>query len=225
MSALALVASAALPLVAAEAAPRNLRVKKSASIPFGGGGIGAFTPAAADPGRVAAMSASGLSATGFRFTPAAGPGNRRGVTVAVRARTARPDTARVAALGTSAVLPTAYNLGVSIGWKRFALSGDVARMDAGLLPLGREAVDLGLSYSGKQWSTRVQVGADRATDQRSLIGPDQSYSVDLGGSYALTRNLELSGGVRYKRERDRTDYIFDDQRDSQAVYVGTAFRF
>jgi hypothetical protein len=49
--------------------------------------------------------------------------------------------------------------------------------------------------------------------------------VDVGGSYALTRRLSVTGGVRYKVERDRISALSDNRIDSQAVYVGTAFKF
>jgi predicted porin len=102
----------------------------------------------------------------------------------------------------------------------------VAMVEGGLLPLDREAADVGLSYSGNKWSTRIQLGAERATGDRARIaGIDESYSVDVGGSYALTRNLDVTGGVRYKLERDRLDRFTDNRQDSQAVYVGTAFKF
>ena len=47
----------------------------------------------------------------------------------------------------------------------------------------------------------------------------------MGGSYSLTRNIDLTAGLRYKSERERLTRFNDDRRDSQAVYVGTAFRF
>lgn len=195
------------------------------------GSIGSFTPAAADARRSAALARSGVSAASlnsgsFRFTPASAPGSRRAVTVAVRARAATTAEAeRTASLATAAIAPSAYNLGVSVGWKRFALSGDIAKVEGGLLPGDRESADIGLSYSGNKWSTKLQVGADRAIGQPRLIGEDESYSVDLGGSYALSRNLEVTGGLRYRLQRDRLEPIADQRRDSQAVYVGTAFKF
>jgi hypothetical protein len=191
------------------------------------GSLGSFTPPAADSRRGAALSRGGLSSSGFRFTPSAAPGSRRAVTVALRARAnTKAQAARTALASATNAAPAAYNLGVAVGWKRFALTGDVARVDAGGLPGSHEAVDVGLSYSGKSWSTRLQVAADRTPDDvPRLIAEPKSYSVDLGGSYALTRNLEVTGGVRYRRDRDRLEPIDDDRRDSQAVYIGTAFRF
>jgi len=201
---------------------RGLRITLSAP-----GSLGSFTPAAADPRLAAAFARSGLGVSGFRFTPAASPGNRRAVTVAIRARAVtKAEAERTASLAPTALTPTAYNLGVSLGWKRFALSGDVTKLDTGIMPGSREAADVSLSYSGNKWSTRLQLAADRPTgEQPMLMGGDQAYSVDLGGSYSIGRNLELTGGMRYRLERDRIQQLVDERRDSQAVYVGTAFRF
>ena len=52
-----------------------------------------------------------------------------------------------------------------------------------------------------------------------------NYSVDVGGAYSLTRNIALTGGVRYRIDHERLSALKDDRRDSQAVYVGTAFKF
>jgi hypothetical protein len=217
----------AVALAPAPAATSTIVKKRPALSLSGTGGLGSFTPAAADPRLAAAFARGGVGATnGFHFTPSSTPGGRRAVTVAVRARAnTKAEAERTALVSTPSITPTAYNLGVSVGWKRFAVSGDIAKVDVGPLPGGREAVDIGLSYSGRQWSTKLQVAADRSLgDQPRLIGNDEAYSVDLGGSYSLTRNLEVTGGVRYRRQRDRLEVV-DERRDSQAVYVGTAFKF
>ena len=53
-----------------------------------------------------------------------------------------------------------------------------------------------------------------------------AYKWDVGESYRLTRNLDVSAGVRYSQQHDRLTTINDrGQQDSQAVYVGTQFRF
>ena len=236
VTALALCTSAFLP---AEAATRPVRKRLSGasgiSLPSSSG-IGSFTPAAADPRRAALAGLSGLNGSGFRFTPSAAPGSRRAVTVAVRARAtnARIDAQRASIItnvgaangGNLALAPSVYNLGVSIGWKKFAVSGDFARSENNLLPVDNQAIDLGLSYSSRKWSTRLNLASDRALGTRpALVGVDESYSVDLGGAYSLTRNLDLAGGLRYKTQRERVDAIADQRRDSQAIYIGTAFRF
>jgi hypothetical protein len=227
-------ALAALLLAAAPAtAVSKTGQKRGASGKFSAASIGSFTPAAADPRAAALIARSGL-ASGFRFTPAATPGGRRAVTVAVRAvrsnthasPAATPRTALAAAEQATPLTPISYSLGAAFGWKRFALSGDLTRVETGPLPGGRQIADVGVSYVAPRWSTRLQLGTDRSDrSQPSLLGRDESYSVDVVGSYSLTRNLDVTGGVRYKSQRDWVREFDDQRRDSQSVYVGTAFRF
>lgn len=192
---------------------------------------GSFTPSAADPKLAALFARGGLDASGFRFTPSESRIGNRAVTVAVRARsnaTPRDGGDRLAAVSpaTVGVTPIAYNLGVAVGWKRFAVSGDVAKVDLGAVPGSREAADVAFSYSGAKWTGRVGASADRALPGSvRALGDQSSYSIDVGGSYSLTRNLDLTAGMRLKTDRDRMARVDDDRRDSQAVYVGTAFRF
>jgi hypothetical protein len=189
--------------------------------------LGGFTPAAGDP-RLAALFARAGFASGFRFTPAETRADSRAVTVAVRARNNNvtdPGRVAVADAGTTIGLaPIAYSMGASVGWRRLALSGDVARVDLAGLG-GREAADVALSYTAPRWSGRVKAQADRALDDTPRAIADlPSYSLDVGGSYSLTRNLDVTAGVRYRTDRERLARL-DDRRDSQGVYVGTAFRF
>ena len=107
-------------------------------------GIGTFTPASADPKLAAMLARSGLPDSGFRFTPSEsrrGAGNA--VTVAVRARTTRGNQvnstqAAVATTPSLSLAPAAYNLGVSVGWKRFAVSGDLAKVEGQAALLDRD---------------------------------------------------------------------------------------
>ncbi|WP_236697352.1 hypothetical protein [Sphingomonas sp. Leaf357] len=198
-------------------------------------GAGSFTPASADPRLAAVFARGGLDSAGFSFTPS--ESRRAGshaVTVAVRARSTRSAmyaerngvAASVAAPQVS-LAPIAYNLGVAVGWKRFALSSDVGRVDMAGLPGSRERMDLGLSYTGKRFSGQVKAISDRPlAGAPKLVEEAPNYALDVGGSYSLTRNLDVTAGVRYKTERDRLERLKDDNRlDSQAVYIGTAFRF
>jgi hypothetical protein len=154
----------------------------------------------------------------------------RSVTVAVRARSNADSAAggqsALVASSAPSIAPIAYNLGVAVGWKKFAVSGDMQKMD--IMGVGkREAVDLGVSYTNRRFSTRLQVGADRSTGP-ALRGPGNAdgYSVDLGSSYSITRSVDVTAGLRYRAEReDRLLPQNDTRRDSQAVYLGTAFRF
>lgn len=198
--------------------------------------MGTFTPASADPQMARALRRAGISSRGMRFTPSGSQQGDRPVTVAVRARGSAPQQsardAEVAMASSSqgsltAVTPSAYNLGVSVGWRRFAISGDVSRVDNGLLPgRSRESANVGVSYSGSNWSTRVQLSADRPAENSapSLVDNEERVALDVGGSYSIARNLDITGGVRYQRQH-RLETVPDGERDSQAVYVGTAFRF
>jgi hypothetical protein len=225
MAVLALVLTPAL-----AASNQGQKGKRKLAAPSFSGGT--FTPAVANPRLAAEFARRGLQPGSFRFTPAsASPDKSKAVRVAVRARaTTAAQAARTQADAPEATLtsltPAAYNLGVSVGWKSFALSGDVAKVQGGPIPGGREAAEIGLSYNLKKFTGRVDVGAERTEPTHLRIVPqEQSYSVGVGGSYRLTRNLDVTGGVRYKIQEDRLQPLADNRRDSQAVYIGTAFRF
>jgi hypothetical protein len=214
------------PALAATSQPAK-RARPAASLR-----AGTFTPAVADPRLAAELARRGYQANSFRFTPAPTAINRsQSIRVAIRARAATPAgalrrAADVSATPVTAITPTVYNLGASIGWKRFALSGDVDTVKGGALPLDRQAAEVGVSYSGSRFTARAEAGvarSDPATPR--IVAEDESYTAGLSGSYRIARNLDVTGGVRYKIQRDRLEALADQRRDSQAVYVGTAFRF
>jgi hypothetical protein len=154
------------------------------------------------------------------------------VRVAIRARAATPVRApasQAAAVPASvtALAPSTYNLGVAVGWRRFAVAGDIAKSKPAVPALGgRESAVVGVSYSLKRFTGRVAVGADRPEgNPLPALREGDKYSVDVGGSYSLSRRVALTGGVRYNVERDRASALRDERRDSQAVYVGTALKF
>jgi len=228
----------AVVLTPALAAPQKRAAPSKHSYSFSGRGTGSFTPAVADPRLAAAFARRDPGAGTFRFTPATAAMNKtKAVRVAVRARTgtvtrtarmtdATPAAAVAAAPSTAAAIsPTVYNLGVAVGWKRFALSGDLASVQKGIVPGERKSAEVGVAYSGKKAGGRLKVAAERVEGSQRLVGPDATYSVDLGASYSIARNLDVTGGVRYKVEQERLQPTADRRRDSQAVYVGTAFRF
>lgn len=195
--------------------------------------LSSFTPANPDPKLAAALAGKSLSLTDFKFTPAPAKGRPSQVRVAIRARVNAPAEAAVAqasapTTAVTALTPTSYNLGVAVGWKRFAVSGDVSKVQSADPAFGgRETAIVGVSYSlSKRLSTRVAVGADRSTGNPVAgLRQGNNVSVDVGSSYSLSRHIALTGGVRYNRERDRLTALQDDRRDSQAVYIGTAFKF
>jgi hypothetical protein len=192
--------------------------------------ISSFTPANADPKLAAALAGRGLSLHDFKFTPAPAKGRPSQVRVAIRARSTNPAATAAAAETTAAAValaPTTYNLGVAVGWKRFAVAGDVAKVKEADSAIGdRESAVVGVSYSLNRFTGRVAVGAERG-DRRALpaLRKNDNVSVDLGGSYSLSRRIAVTGGVRYRIDHNRIAAMADDRRDSQAVYIGTAFKF
>jgi len=189
--------------------------------------ISSFTPANGDPRLAAAFANKPLSLTDFKFTPAAAKGRPSQLRVAIRARVGTQAPAN-ATPALAALTPASYKLGVAVGWKQFAVSGDVSKVTSPDPALGgRETAVVGVSYSLKRFTGRVAVGADRAEGRPlAALRRGDNYSLDVGGSYSLSRRIALTGGVRYEIDRDKQQSALkDDRRDSQAVYIGTAFKF
>jgi hypothetical protein len=205
--------------------------KRPAAVSVSFDPVSTFTPATADPRLAAAFAGKSASLTDFKFTPAPSKGRPSQVRVAIRARADSPTKIADAGALTSSVTsltPASYNLGVAVGWRRFAVSGDVGKTKEANPALGgRESAALGVSYSlNKRLTGRVAVGADRS-DGRALtpLRKADNYSLDVGGAYSVTRNIAVTGGVRYRIDHERLSAVTDARRDSQAVYVGTAFKF
>lgn len=217
------------------------------------GGIGSFTPASVDQQLVSQITAQIKGHTPgrgrlFRFTPA-GMENRpdRAVTVAVRVddigardlvvRAALP--AGVAAPGAAPVriAPMVYNLGIARGYQSFAAAPGTSRESARLDLQRLEMPDLRAigrkdGFAASQSNAPARLAPRIELDTRERVGHaprtfegQGDYQVDLGGSYRLTRNLDVTAGVRYSPERDRLRPLTNGKKDSQAVYVGTQFRF
>jgi len=222
---LAAVSAVGLLLSPAAAAPAK---RKAPAVAVSFDPLSTFTPGGADPKLAASVASRGLSLTDFKFTPAAAKSRPSQVRVAIRAR---PDAAlrakadAVSASPVMALTPATYNLGAAVGWRRVAISGDVAKTDSRNPVVGtKESAVVGVSYSLKRFTGRVAVGAER-DDRLPALRDRENYSVDLGGAYNITRQIAVTGGVRYNVERDRNAVVADNRRDSQAVYVGTAFKF
>ena len=225
--AVALTAAALLAVPAIAVAASKTRPP---AISFSFERITGFTPAAADPRLAAALAGRGLGSDGFKFTPAAAKGRPSQIRVAVRARGLAPNAIRpldpAAAPMIGALTPASFNLGAAVGWKRFALAGDVAKAVSVDPAFGtRKSALVGVSYNLKKFTGRVAVGAERSEGRLTGLGQPDNVSVDVGAAYSLSRRIALTGGVRYRVEQDRLAALADQRRDSQAVYVGTAFKF
>lgn len=193
--------------------------------------MGAFTPAVADPRLAAVLARSGFNLNrDFRFTPATANERGRQVRVAIRARASTPGEASLASSSqtpVTAITPVSYTLGASLGWRRFAISSDMSESQGGVLPGRRESAEVGVSYRATRNITgRVAVAAERAEGAQRMVADDEAYQLDVGGAYSIARNVDVTAGARYRIARDRIEQQQRDyRRDSQAVYIGTAFRF
>jgi len=192
--------------------------------------LGQFTPASGDPrliARYTKMSANARS--GFSFTPAMTDESRknRAITVVIRARDDASSASRTAAMATGrkapvAITPVAYNLGASVGFEKFVTPSLPRGVDLRNLPVARAPEQ---EERKSRFATRMIARPSEpsgATDRITAPGEDQV--VDVVSSYRVTKNIDVTAGVRYRSD-ERVEPLTDARRDSQAVYVGTAFRF
>ena len=219
------------------------------------GAVAQFTPSSVDP-RMAALVARAASGNArlMRFTPA-GVADRAGrsMTVAVRvdedaARAISVHSAIAAAnelaAGGSApelrLAPVPYNLGLARGYQSFAkapaaaISAPAATLshslsDAGIPDLASYKQAPGVREEVSRFTPRNTASEPRAAAAPRAIDPRDTggdQPLDVAGSYRLTRNVDVTAGVRYTQERERLAPVVDTaKQDSQAVYIGTQFHF
>ena len=205
-----------------------------------------FTPSTVDP-QLARRVAESIRAKGLdlSFTPAGATTARdKTITVAVRVdqQTARAITvnsaAKIAQTKASAsrptIAPTRYNLGMARGYQTFAAApkATMSSFTTGLRSV--EMPDLAdfkpsqgvAKDKPSRFKPRIALenNGDLGRSPRTLESAGEQ-SVDLGGAYRVTKNLDVTAGVRLSQERDRLAPLTDNVQDSQAVYVGTQFRF
>ncbi|RJY09474.1 hypothetical protein [Aurantiacibacter aquimixticola] len=191
----------------------------------------------------------------FTPAAAAVPGAERAVTVAVRvdAQTAQAlaSSTNIAAGRSDAssstslnVTPTRYNLGLARGFGNFTQSSTRPGARSAALSPTRSSPQLSRSLSDanipdlstfaprsrareedSRFAARVEMDERRSVAARDNRGAVSDQMVDVQGSYRLTNNLDITAGVRYEQDRDIVPLPEVDQQDSQAVYVGTQFRF
>lgn len=167
--------------------------------------------------------------SGFRFTPSGQPENRKALSVGVATRVtaAALDRSKAAAPGGNLVVPAGYGLNVSLGWKGFALDTGYSHAEplVGTPLAGQmtDAVNLGLSYGGRNWRTRIEGTAEQS--QPLAFAPlTRRYSLELGGAYRLAPRFSVTGGVRYRIAPEPPSLVMPN-RDDQAVYLGTSIAF
>lgn len=213
----------------------NGNVIQAAAIDF-------FTPASVDP-ELAARVADISDKRGFRFTPAGTNATEkdRTVTVAVRVdeKTAKAISVRTAvasapgknAGGIAGLQASRYDLGIARGYQTFARPVEMPKPKTAIRDL--KAPDLaefkpaGPTAKDKPGRLQPRIALeDQSIAGRSPNTLDASEaSVDVGGSFRLSPNLNVTAGVRLSQERDRIDPLTSSVQDSQAVYVGTQIKF
>lgn len=194
---------------------------------------------AADLARVAPLRSLAKGQL-YLFTPARSPSRPdRSVTVAVRldpqaakaiSVLARKDRLLDSGNGLMRMSGDAFNLGVARGYHNFAqnLVPPTENRKAELPDLTRFSLSPGAGAGDdSRFSPRIVIDEKQAAGRapRTFAG-DPDGMVDVGGAYRVTRNLDVTAGVRYSQDRDRLLPLTTDGKvDSQAVYVGTQFRF
>lgn len=201
-----------------------------------------FTPAGVDPDLAERVNNRyAASRKAMRFTPASGKSVKdRTVTVAVRVddETARAISIRSAMEQAQmtpgqhrvAIAPTRFDLGIARGIQSFAKPA--SELPAGVSKIEMPDLSQFRPSEGSQpdrpsrFQPRIALENERNPGRapRTLEGMGEQ-SVDLGGSYRVTRNLDVTAGVRLSQERSRLAPLTDGVEDDQAVYVGTQLRF
>lgn len=242
----ALAASATLLAVALPSSVFAIgMLSDSASADSGAGGI-SFTPASADPAMAALLAErSGSQAQMVRFTPAGAANARsdRSVTVAIRLdqQSAEALAAGDRRDGDGAtpglrVTPMRYNLGIARGYGSFAqaparLAPSSATIssslsNAGIPDLAEFAPSASTREEPSRFAARVQLDeGTRSVREGQARESINNQLLEVGGSFRLSRNLDITAGLRIEQDRDLVPLPDVEQQDSQAVYVGTQFRF
>lgn len=201
------------------------------------GSIGSFTPVTRDQrlARAYADAARESQTRGFKFTPSSGSmSGERTLTVVVRAGGIEAPVLNRGAQPNVGLAPVAYNLGRGRGLDRFTTAGREPVRELEPITSSVQMPSSGFALQpGKRnrFSTNLQVeerdtAADAPTNETpQTLGTEKSYAVDLNGSFSLSRNLDVQAGIRYRGPDNRLVPLTDQQKDSQAVYVGTKFKF
>jgi hypothetical protein len=151
----------------------------------------------------------------------------KGVSLQLRSRV---QTGKADQLGLAGMPASAYDFNVALGFQGFALDAGVARTAEATRTLS-EAVNLGLSYGGADWRTRLSVTDETLRPDPlynlGLSAPQRALAFELGSSVKLAPNWALTGGIRYAIGQSMTAIRLNDpaQPNSRSVFVGTAFNF
>ena len=207
--------------------------------------LNTFTPSGVDSRLAAKFSAvSGSADSRFPFTLAGADANRnRTIIVAARANsrlTAGAVSVRSAiaaseqGAGNGLRLSTVdYRLTAAKGWQGFALpSAPKLAVKVPMTELGQTGLGKGgfrLDEAAKKpskFNTNIRLDQNReAAPPARGSAAAGDYKLDVGGSFSISRKIDVTAGVRYESENNRVLPTADNRKDSEAVYVGTKIRF
>lgn len=200
-----------------------------------------FTPAGVDSRLAAKVQRSAVSSGAFRFTPS-GLVNRDSNTLTVAARASlsgsmdavsvRSALAKIEAGSGSTVRlhNSSYQLSTAKGWQDFRLPANAVQVEqprlSSMVGKGDYRLDVNDSKKPSRFNTDVSVGkvGNAAPNPRGSAAAGD-YAFNVGGSFSISRRIDVTAGVRYASERDRIAPSADSSPDSEAVYVGTKIRF
>ncbi len=207
--------------------------------------FGTFTPAGVDSELAEHFDINSLSdRAGFAFTPAGGLDDERSVMIVVRAPSAPSSdfasvrkAVRESELGTASsrsegvkLAAISYDLGAAKGLQSFALPEKAVRRKNDEPVVASVAKGTGLTIDDepkkRSIAPRISVeeGRNISAVPRDVSGVND-YKVDVGGRIAVTSGIDVTAGVRLENDRSQDQRLTNDQRDNQAVYVGTMIKF
>lgn len=179
----------------------------------------------------------------FRFTPA-GLDKISNRTLTVAARTNESSKAVTvrniiskdsSANGPLAALQTTkYSLKQDKGWKGFELTAlpklpeikTAGRLNRISTPTINYKLKSDKDDKPSKFSTSMKIAKPTEAAPSPLgNAAGEDYVLNLGGSFSISKRIDLTAGVRYDRQNDIPLSSSDNREDSEAVYVGTKIRF
>lgn len=200
-----------------------------------------FTPAGVDSKLAIKAERNAVQGNAFRFTPA-GLGDRASKTMTVAARVDLSGSSDAVSIrsaiakfeagagSTVRVNNSSYQLTASRGWQGFKLPANAVQVEqprlSGMVGKGDFRLDDAGKKKPSRFNTDVSVGkvGNSAPNPRGTAAAGD-YAFNVGGSFSISRRIDVTAGVRYASERDRVAPAADSRPDSEAVYVGTKIRF
>lgn len=199
-----------------------------------------FTPSGVDSRLAAKFEKRAIGGVNrFPFTPS-GISSTSSRTMTVAARTnsglganaisVRNAAATIEAGNGLRIHPSDYRLTAARGWQGFVLPS--TPKIATPKPLSEIAARGNFRIDEEAKGKPSRFSAGMKLDQKRDAAPPArrtttagDYSLDVAGSFSISRRIDVTAGVRYNSERDRVLKQADGKTDSEAVYVGTKIRF